>query len=126
MHRLFVYGTLKRGEVRSWVLAEDPDSHMVGLGYIDNFVLYDMGTFPAVVDGAGGTVIGEVWEVSDETWATIERIEGYPSLYQRYLVAATIIETSEYMETFVYCLTSEQVTMGKGRRLDTKVWTGHQ
>lgn len=53
--------------------------------------MLDLGSFPGVVpgdaaEGKDGAVTGEVYEVSDETFRRLDRLEGHPRLYRRELV----------------------------------------
>ncbi|WP_424160298.1 gamma-glutamylcyclotransferase family protein [Thermocrinis sp.] len=79
---LFVYGTLKRGGTRNWLLEGFP---FLGRAKAKGFVLYDLGPFPAMVPGAG-LVYGEVYEVSEEILRDLDWIEGVPILYRRELI----------------------------------------
>lgn len=85
--KVFVYGTLKRGEgnhgilVRSNAkfLAECETKH-------PDFLMFDTGYYPAVVpyphsEGRGTTIKGEVYEV--EHLDNLDALEGYPDLYVR-------------------------------------------
>jgi gamma-glutamylcyclotransferase (GGCT)/AIG2-like uncharacterized protein YtfP len=76
---LFVYGTLKRGGSRHWLLQDFP---FLGRAKAKGFVLYDLGPYPAMVPGAG-VVYGEVYEVSEEALQAIDWVEGVPFLYRR-------------------------------------------
>lgn len=82
-HRVFVYGTLKSNHYNHRALSIAPDSKLV---FDDAFIqgtMYDLGPFPAVVPKAPGQVIGEVWDVSDETLDRLDHIEGVPLFYVR-------------------------------------------
>lgn len=79
--KLFVYGTLKTGG-RFWASALAPQ---VGVpDKVAGFELYDLGPFPAVVRGAQKAVVhGEVFLIDEPTLVNLDRIEGYPGLYDR-------------------------------------------
>jgi gamma-glutamylcyclotransferase (GGCT)/AIG2-like uncharacterized protein YtfP len=79
---LFVYGTLKRGGSRHWILQNFP---LLGLAKAKGFVLYDLGPYPAMVPGAG-VVYGEVYEVSEEALQALDWVESVPVLYRRELI----------------------------------------
>jgi gamma-glutamylcyclotransferase (GGCT)/AIG2-like uncharacterized protein YtfP len=95
--RFFVYGTLKQGEANSHVWPHEPLS--VEYGVLAGADLYDLGHFPAIVDG-GDAVGGEVWTIADEhaaeTLRRLDRLEGYhgdaDDLYDRRIVA---VETED-------------------------------
>lgn len=81
-HRVFVYGTLLAGEPNHYVLA--------GAAFLGpartapGFELFDLGPFPALVPGGATAVDGELYEVDDAGLARLDRLEGYPDLYDRY------------------------------------------
>jgi len=81
-HHLFVYGTLKRGGSRHWILDGFP---FLGRAKAKGFVLYDLGPYPAMVPGPG-MVYGEVYEVSEEILNALDWVEGVPVLYRRKLI----------------------------------------
>jgi len=79
---LFVYGTLKRGGVMHWLLQDFP---FLGRAKAEDFMLYDLGPYPAMVYG-DGVVYGEVYEVSEEFLQSLDWVEGVPILYRRGLI----------------------------------------
>lgn len=81
-HYLFVYGTLKRGGSRHWILHDFP---FLGRARAEGFALYDLFFYPAMVPG-DGVVYGEVYEVSDEALKALDFVEGVPVLYRRELI----------------------------------------
>jgi gamma-glutamylcyclotransferase (GGCT)/AIG2-like uncharacterized protein YtfP len=83
---LFVYGTLKRGGSRHWILDGFP---FLGRAKAKGFVLYDLGPYPAMVSGAG-LVYGEVYEVSEEILNALDWVEGVPVLYRRELIDVSL------------------------------------
>ncbi len=76
MARVFVYGTLRRGECRD--LRENfGGGRFCGRGRVTG-VLYDLGDYPGLrIGGGGGRVVGEIFEVSRETLVLLDRLEGY-------------------------------------------------
>jgi gamma-L-glutamyl-butirosin B gamma-L-glutamyl cyclotransferase len=91
MHKLFVYGTLRKGEPNHGLLGTSrclfPQARVKG-------VLVDTGCgFPAMREG-DGDVLGEIYEVDDETLARTDDLEDYfgpgdpRNLYERVLRAA--------------------------------------
>ena len=78
---VFVYGTLRKGEVNHNVLGNSP---LVGVFRTEpRFTLHAMRWFPAMVAGGSTSVVGEVYEVEARTLWEIDRLEGHPSYYQR-------------------------------------------
>ncbi len=90
MPLIFVYGTLKRGDVRSSALAE---AQFVGAARTaPRYRLYDCGEYPALVNappGEGGVSIeGEVYEATPECVARLDDVEGVAEqLYERAPIA---------------------------------------
>ena len=97
MHRLFVYGTLKRGCKNH--------RHLAGQIYVGDartasgFRLYDLGSYPGMVadptdlDG----VTGELWDVDAAALAHLDGFEGVAEgLYRRELVR---LESSSGFDT---------------------------
>ena len=76
---VFVYGTLKRGHGNHHWLAGAP---FLGEAVLPDVVLHDLGPFPMAVPGEG-QVRGEVYAVDAAGLARLDRLEGYPRLYDR-------------------------------------------
>lgn len=71
---LFVYGTLRKGG-ENQVTRLYPTSVFVGDASV-NGKLFDMGGYPAIrLDDGGGSIIGEVYEIDDETLAKLDEFE---------------------------------------------------
>ena len=79
--RVFVYGTLLRGETNHRFIAR---AALIGAAQTPpTFTLYDLGFFPGLVVGGQHAVAGEVYEVDEATLAELDRLEGHPRYYQR-------------------------------------------
>ena len=76
---VFVYGTLKRGHGNHHWLAE---ATFQGEAVLPDVVLHDLGPFPMAVPGEG-SVWGELYAVEAAGLARLDRLEGYPRLYDR-------------------------------------------
>lgn len=79
--RLFVYGTLRRGEpghglLRGATLLAEAITAPV-------FTLVDMGEYPALVEGGGTAVVGELYDVDEALLVDLDRYEDVPELYLR-------------------------------------------
>lgn len=74
---LFVYGSLKRGCSN---VEQMGDSKFLEKAITpSNYKLYDYGGYPALVqveEGEGLAIKGELWEVSEETLARLDKFEG--------------------------------------------------
>ena len=90
--KLIVYGTLMSGE-RNHRFCRNAVSitpcTVTG-------TLYDTGYgFPAFVPEGDGVVKAELIEIPIEDWAAVNRLEGYPRLYDRQLMQATLADDGE-------------------------------
>ena len=79
MLRVFVYGTLRAGEVND--LNRAAERHgieaptLVGTGTIAGR-LYDFGTYPGfVLDAAAGAVVGDIYEIPEALLPVLDEIE---------------------------------------------------
>jgi gamma-glutamylaminecyclotransferase len=81
--RLFVYGTLKRGQRSHHLLRGQVFEHEARTA--PRYRLYDAGAFPLLVeDPANGLAVqGEVWSVDDAALDRLDEWEGVPRLYSR-------------------------------------------
>ncbi|MGO1296929.1 MAG: gamma-glutamylcyclotransferase family protein [Vibrio sp.] len=92
-HLVFVYGTLRHGEVHHEYLANSQC-----LGTFDTkpeYTLYDLGDYPGLVEGHK-TIAGEVYVIDDATLAQLDILENVPVEYRR-----EQIETS-YGDAWIY------------------------
>jgi gamma-glutamylcyclotransferase (GGCT)/AIG2-like uncharacterized protein YtfP len=84
-HRVFVYGTLLRGELNHPLL---DGAVYVGAHRTEPcFTLYSLGGYPGLVGGGSTAVSGEVYRLDDFGLRRLDRLEGYPRLYGRRLMA---------------------------------------
>jgi gamma-glutamylcyclotransferase (GGCT)/AIG2-like uncharacterized protein YtfP len=99
--RVAVYGTLMTGE-RNEHWGADARSRVP---CTIRGVLYDTGWgFPAFVpDEHGRDVAAELLDVTPETLARLDVLEGYPTLYGRETVAATLADGS-VVQAMVYVM----------------------
>lgn len=86
-HKLFVYGSLKRGH---WNFRLLENSHFVGTATTTRpYLLMDFGGFPGMYNqGIVGLndvahVKGELYEVDDATLRSCDCLEGHPTMYKR-------------------------------------------
>jgi len=95
MARVFVYGTLKKGnEVRG--MDKFPGAEYIGSGVTKDplYDMLDLGSFPGVIISKGNDrrlkISGQVFEVTDELFKQLDQIEGYPMFYNRMEVATDL------------------------------------
>lgn len=90
INRVFVYGTLKKGNTIRGIDRFGDAEYVSDAQTIDSqYSMYTMGAFPAVVLGGQHRVTGEVWEVSEETFQVLDQIEGFPDFYTRSVIETT-------------------------------------
>jgi len=70
---VFVYGTLRRGELRD-INQLQPAPVFVGMASVHG-VLYDLGSYPGLLLGGAGRVTGEVYAISVELERLLDTIE---------------------------------------------------
>ena len=98
--RLFVYGTLMKGQGAHHYLE---NAEYLGEYVLDRYAMYDLGSFPGIVpSGDGYEVIGEVYEISSDMLPFMDRYEGEGSLYIRREECVTKGEESLYAYVYVY------------------------
>lgn len=109
VHRVFVYGTLLRGEPNHGLLAGSP---CVGEARTRaEFELVDLGYFPAMIWQGKTAVVGEVYTIDEATLRRLDRLEGHPQFYVR-----TTIQLEHGAEAQAYLLPEHQAR-GKQRIL---------
>lgn len=100
--RVFVYGTLRAGDYNHYLL-EGHD--LVALTRTEpRFTLVSLGPYPAMIAGGDTAVVGEVYDVDDDTLAALDRLEGHPDFYRRKTIR---LENGD--EVLAYLLSPEQV-----------------
>jgi gamma-glutamylcyclotransferase (GGCT)/AIG2-like uncharacterized protein YtfP len=87
-HRVFVYGTLKRGHPNNPLLA---GSKFLGEGVTVQTYKMVATSFPAIMpDPCGKPVAGEVYAVDDATLARLDQLEREGRSYDRVMIDATL------------------------------------
>lgn len=83
MHKLFVYGTLKKAYGNHRCL--HGSKHLLDTVIRDNFFLVDLGPFPAAIYDPNKryNIYGEIYEIDDNILRRCDALEGYPSFYNR-------------------------------------------
>jgi len=96
MHRIFVYGTLRRGGVRA-IEVHFPPAEFVASAHVSG-ILYDLGPYPGLRLDGEQPVTGEIYQVDDAVLEALDAYEGFnpiePELseYQRRSVAAFLAD----------------------------------
>ncbi len=97
MVRIFVYGTLRKGECRNYILS---DCQFLGYAKAKGFVLYNIGAFPGMVEGEG-EVIGEVYEIPKDLLEKLDWVEGVPDLFRREIIEVRL-EDGQTISVYAY------------------------
>ncbi len=77
---VFVYGTLMRGERANDFLR---GAEYVGDAVLQDYAMYDLGSYPGIIAHAGEAVLGELYNVDDATVSRLDEYESEGSLYHR-------------------------------------------
>lgn len=110
-----VYGTLRKNSGNHRLLV---GNKYIGTYYLDrvNATMYTNGSFPALLyDEKGGKLVCEVYKIDGETFNRLDRLEGYPSHYDRIYMSEMISDGSIIMdgnkditnETWIYVYRGE-------------------
>jgi len=92
--KLFVYGTLKNGFQLNGYL----DGELVGEGILENYDMYTNGSYPIITKGKG-KVFGEIWEVTNENFKTLDLVEGgYDKVVEQINLNGKVIECFVYTQ----------------------------
>lgn len=98
MPYLFVYGTLRKGQIRH---IELQNSQFIGYGTLEGYDMYSIGSFPTIVPGKG-KVFGEVYSVDRKLLHKIDYIECVDyGVYVRRIVKVTL-ENNTKINAYVY------------------------
>ena len=94
--RVFVYGTLRKGEENHGLLAR---ARMLGTTKADDgYTMIDLGDYPAVISNGKNAVFGEVYEISEDMLKGVDELEECPDYYRRMLIA------TPYGNAWIYVL----------------------
>ena len=73
----FVYGTLMKNHRNHGYMT---DAIYIANGVIDGYEIYDLGTYPGIIDGVG-SVYGEVYQITSEIEEKLDWLEEEGDLY---------------------------------------------
>jgi len=113
MTRIFVYGSLQRGEGNHRM--------MKGARFVDRvrtapaFDLFDLGAFPAMATNGSTAIAGELYEVDADLLRSLDLFEGCPRLYQR---EAIVLADGTSAEAYVML----RRRLGRARQIAAGCW----
>ncbi|MBK1723089.1 gamma-glutamylcyclotransferase family protein [Thiocystis violacea] len=79
--RVFVYGTLLRGEVNHHLL--EGAERLGEFRTLPCYRLFLLGAYPGLIRGGRSRIVGEVYAVDSACLRGLDRLEEYPALYDR-------------------------------------------
>lgn len=101
-HKLFVYGTLKKGHYFHRDYLEGYSDFLGKHKTSDDYIIYIDG-IPFMVEEIGsGPVIGELYEIDEVTLYQIDTLEGHPQFYTRTIIDIENLETGEKTTAWAY------------------------
>lgn len=114
--KIFVYGTLMRGEAANYMLDE---AKYLGKYRLADYAMYRVQSFPGIVAQKGESVVGEVYEVSKSILIAMDHYECEGSLYLRKEVV--VANENETHRTYVYVYNREVI----GKELLRERWNAN-
>lgn len=108
---IFVYGTLKTGQALHDYIKLDETATLIGEASLRGYQLFQSGSgwFPFVMEGDNESIVeGEVFDVVPEMEYLLDRIEGYPDLYDKKKLTVVSNDGTEH-EALTYVVTQDQL-----------------
>ena len=100
--KVFVYGTLKRGQPNHHWLSEPENGIQTFLGKARSankfpLVIASRYNIPYLLDlpGTGNNIAGEVYEVDEKMLGKLDELEDHPRYYERRLEQVTMVEDNK-------------------------------
>jgi gamma-glutamylcyclotransferase (GGCT)/AIG2-like uncharacterized protein YtfP len=114
--KLFVYGTLRKGERKKHFLK---NCLFIGYAKAKGYLLYNLGVFPAMVEG-DGEVVGEVYEIPESLLKELDWFERVPYSYRRELIEV-MFEDGQTMYVYAY-IYNENIEEKGGKLIPSGDW----
>jgi len=100
--RVMVYGSLKSGRgFGNHSLIEHCDK-LGDFTTPKEYTMYHLGGFPGIVCEGNTAIVGEVYEVDDDTFSRLDLLEGYPHFYNRKEIK------TDYGDAWIYFLAKNE------------------
>jgi gamma-glutamylcyclotransferase (GGCT)/AIG2-like uncharacterized protein YtfP len=113
MHKLFVYGTLKKQHSRSHILSAG--EYLGEVKTLPKYTMVDLGSFPGLLEIGDNVVYGELYQVDNELLGICDEIEGHPNFYFR-----KSISLSNKIDVWAYFLDEKYIDY---KIIKNGVWT---
>lgn len=98
--KFYVYGSLKQG---GWLHHTMEGAKFLGPAVtVDDFMMVDLGSFPGLIKGEGGPIVGELYEGDESLLRVLDRVEGYPTMYDRKVVEVICEGETHLAWVYVY------------------------
>lgn len=108
MAKVFVYGSLMSSGWNHYLL-EGSDKLGVAITAHSAYNMHNLGGFPGVQEAMPGNFIrGEIYEVDNQTFSQLDRLEGYPRLYTRKKIDVRIQSTNQFERAWIYLINNFQ------------------
>jgi len=104
-----VYGTLKQSEYNHKLLV---NAKFMGTGWTQSkFDFVDLASFPAVVatNKSPVNIHVEVYDATPDEFKAVERLEGYPTLYERMTTAIKMTTANKNITAHIYYMENASV-----------------
>ena len=107
-----VYGTLKHGHNNHYLLET---AKLKAVGKLKGWIMKDLHFYPAVIkDSENESEIHvEIYEINQATLNDLDRLEGYPSMYQREQVETEVGPTWIYFMDRIDLTTRKTIINGE-------------
>lgn len=107
MNRVFVYGTLKRGQRNAHFMQ---GAEFLGQHSTDKiYSMYEFEDYPAVCERGSHPIRGEVYHIDDRQFRMLDDLEWYPHFYQRIEIPTSWGDAWMYIVKFKLCHGKKQV-----------------
>ncbi|MFH7832534.1 gamma-glutamylcyclotransferase family protein [Bacillus luti] len=124
MHRVFVYGTLRRGQTNAHYM--QGATCIVDIAWAYGKLFDTNEGYPAMVCSHEEKVYGEVYEVNDDILKKLDELEEYTGnaetdLYDR--ITKTVYTADKEIDAYVYIAQDKQMLK---KSIDSGDWLVHQ
>ena len=106
---VFVYGSLRHEMSNHRFLSDSLFSHST---VVHGFDMFSLGAYPFISDGNGSIVV-ELYYVSEDTFKRLDMLEGYPKYYNR-----KVVEGKDGSKGWIYFIDGKKA----GERVESGDW----